>query len=859
MTRSPTGSLRTIRSGTSGTSSGSGSGSASTSYMPPTETIPDLPDIDSISQSESSRQTLSSLTSYARTRASDDGAISTRGGLLHPYSASIEIAPSRSSSLRRTSSLADLDEEFASALSASGIEPSAQGRPRGVSSRLSARWTREPSDYDSSVSGSGTGQVRRVRASTFYSTSAVSDMFGAIETSSSTLAPTQGLYSSYSSDTGTEVVASTLSLRGTASNSMLGDSHSGPSTSLFTSTHSATTTPTRSRTVESLSTSGTALTRASAVRRRTPRGARSETTQSTSDKENEYEESYTVDKTRTFSSLGDEYSYITTSYDDHTRRALSESAVSTVPYTAPVRPGSESEDDTFHTPTPTSRNDTAYITAPGTPTPSAPSLPSTEYETAFKAPSTEFMTADVCSSDMVSTAYTIAEVCPSTPPITETEYITAQCHCKPAEPSLLEDISALTPSLSLPKLSSIKEAEIPLPGSETEESPPYISKDLTPPPPVEPSLTPSTVSTLPELEQKVMKDITPSLSVSSTTIESITSITPTTESDEQSAPSSPTSPSVRSVPQSPSSPSSPTSIGGAFKSVTSMTPKTKSLYVPSQSAKSEPSVSEYDSTFLAPSPSLHSIPFAEPMNESFETSFLRPGMSEVFSMVSSPFLPKVLPDFSTTGTPTSISVGSTSSLESLPRLPEKPIILQPKEKELTEPSTPSSVSTASSLSVTSEESLEISSLTPSSAMHPWDDVLPAARSATPSSLTHFSGIRSESERSSVPRTATPSSLAPSSALRSGTLSAVAQSLAPSSLTTSGPFEDESILGQAVTVERSLSTLSSVSAVSYDSDIFAPSVAGDEPVASPSTIPHLLSSRTTTPRPVRLLTSTHYIY
>ena len=121
MTRSPAGSVRTTRSSRSATSSvvSTNSGSGSTNYIPPSE-------FDATTLTRSTRSSLSprnslsgasSYNSYSRTRSADDSVVSSRsdgtngglfvgglfGGLLHPFG--IGAAPSRSSSLRRTTSL----------------------------------------------------------------------------------------------------------------------------------------------------------------------------------------------------------------------------------------------------------------------------------------------------------------------------------------------------------------------------------------------------------------------------------------------------------------------------------------------------------------------------------------------------------------------------------------------------------------------------------------------------------------------------------------------------------------------------------------------------------------------------------
>ena len=112
-TQSPTGSMRTIRSmASTSTHSGSAmSGSRSTTFLPPMESIPDLSDLRSLSGS--SAGSLSRQPSL-RSRAADDAAISNQT-IVYPGDPRV-IAPSRSSSLRRTTSTTDLGEEFESAL-----------------------------------------------------------------------------------------------------------------------------------------------------------------------------------------------------------------------------------------------------------------------------------------------------------------------------------------------------------------------------------------------------------------------------------------------------------------------------------------------------------------------------------------------------------------------------------------------------------------------------------------------------------------------------------------------------------------------------------------------------------------------
>ncbi|KAF8545921.1 hypothetical protein OG21DRAFT_1528170, partial [Imleria badia] len=114
---SPTGSIGTIHTMTMTTSaSGSGSGSASTVFVPPLHTIPSLSDLHRFSDS-SSTSSLSRALSFPphHTHTTDNRAVSNQS-YIYPGDPRV-IAPSRSSSLRCTSSLTDLDEEFASAVS----------------------------------------------------------------------------------------------------------------------------------------------------------------------------------------------------------------------------------------------------------------------------------------------------------------------------------------------------------------------------------------------------------------------------------------------------------------------------------------------------------------------------------------------------------------------------------------------------------------------------------------------------------------------------------------------------------------------------------------------------------------------
>ncbi|KAG8795280.1 hypothetical protein FRC17_008153, partial [Serendipita sp. 399] len=139
-----------------GTSSGSRNGSASTVFIPADEDIPDIGStISSLTRSSfhsGSRTSSSSYQTGTRPRSLDDTSIVSHGDdLLSPSDPRIAIAPSRSSSLRRTASMTDLDE-YASVVSEthprSGVpltssriasSVGSQGFPQTIHSPVSSR------------------------------------------------------------------------------------------------------------------------------------------------------------------------------------------------------------------------------------------------------------------------------------------------------------------------------------------------------------------------------------------------------------------------------------------------------------------------------------------------------------------------------------------------------------------------------------------------------------------------------------------------------------------------------------------------------------------------------------------------
>ena len=241
-------------------------------------------------------------------RATDDGALSSRSAYLHPLSydgSGIRIAPSRSSSLRRTSSLTDLDKEFAGVVE--GIIGSESPmterteRRRAVSSFYGRRGEEDSQSVDSVPASEEAarprpGGRRGAAASTYYSMSSIGPNDSASNIGSSDYASRRsGL-----SGSGTQIVPSTMSYRRAESNSLLGDSHSGPTTTTRATPLSPTTRSATSMTMTSSSgyytesdgltsvsrrspdtftsatgttTTGAGLSRRSEVRRRTPRTA----------------------------------------------------------------------------------------------------------------------------------------------------------------------------------------------------------------------------------------------------------------------------------------------------------------------------------------------------------------------------------------------------------------------------------------------------------------------------------------------------------------------------------------------------------------------------------------------------------
>lgn len=926
-TRSPTGSIRTIRSELSTSSVGSGSGSRSTVFVPPLDSIPDLPDfpdfttlgsqsatdaptasrtltrtgLDTLTQTFSPQGTYSSLSSFgtrAGTRATDDGALSSGSAYLHPLSyegRGIQIAPSRSSSLRRTSSLTDLDKEFAgvvgSIIGSESERAERRDRRRAISSYytptersggdedLESQSALSVSISDMARSGMGRGATRRVAASTYYSLSSLgpNDSASNISYTSAHSRPTSqtGLDNSAATGpsgltgSGTQIVTSSLSLRRTESNSLLGDSHSGPTTpTRVTSPHTSSYsdsdgfTSISRRSPETLLSSGGGLSRRSEVRRRTPRTASrtytslsrsaGETTPSESDKENETTEvsqttatngetvktdSWDACNTSCWSSM-DSGSYTRSSY------SYSYSGASRTPSTAPKSlPESsiESEtDDVFLTP---STRSSYYTARSPTPTP-APSTPtsSASFFTADKAPSTSYETAEGAPSEP-STEFITAEVCPSTPP--STEYDTAECRCQLSETE--EEEEPEEEPVETPKHEPVEELEdepVEEPTEEpTEES---VGEPVEEPEEVEEEELPIELTEEEDLVEEVEEmSVEPESSIpSEVTPDSPVVIEPSVETEE-------------SIPEEISTLTRSPSISMQSETPSIRDEDAASLYAPSI-VPTIPDELEYAAALPLPPSTVESRSLlSSPRTEEVPPS--SPGPSTP-STVSTPFILEDLPRESTvepesetestlTVEPRSLTVPPTPVVES----PSGPSLLSSVSSTSTESEstpTPSSISSPSSdhISIPSQtpppssilarsvpsrtDGYDSSFLMPSPSMH--STMLPAEPIDKSFETSFLRPSMSDVPTEDLPVPPPPKSEAESTSTPTLESTATISSF-PRTMT--------------VSLSRSPSSVSAVSAFSMSSSVFYPRSIYDEEeeeeskyLPSPATLPTLLSSK-----------------
>ncbi|KZT04943.1 uncharacterized protein LAESUDRAFT_702914 [Laetiporus sulphureus 93-53] len=703
-TGSPTGSIRTIRSSTSTASTQSTSaGSALTRYVPLVENIPDISDLVSLSGS-STHTGLSrhpSLASTHRTRAADDLAVSNQT-YVYPGDPRV-IASSRSSSLRRTSSLTDLDEEFASAvrrardarpglgfgLSLAGGIPVGDGSPVTVSSgpRLGRDVYMSPpptvgrvgdkvrgresstvsvSDGTFFTAPSFTDRIKTPTSST-YSSSFTHTFTPAVTKNSTGLTESESALEIVSGS-GIDIVTSTLSLRETTSASSLGDSQSG-------SSHLSV--PASSRST---------LSRSREIRRRTPRSSsRSRSasyvgsTDDTIDRDTSpgYPSSRGRTATDDLSTLEsysrtDTYTYTPTPSTLSYTRSATETASDvptrsvTTEASLPFRPRTPSEFSYMSLETIPSLHTTEYETA---------EVCSTEYETAPKCPTertSEYETADVCTTEPGS-EYITANVCSSD---ASTDYRTAECRC--LKPDAIDDdaMSTMAPS-TIPT--------IPSPPPES-----FMEREIQP----EDAPLPSTTFN-PSTEFSMFVEPTPSV-LSSRSIPGPSPIQPP-----PSVPRSlPSMSSISSPTESSVTPTSSSLLTPTVPSTLRRSPIPPSPSVP-ESLWAAESDGSYESSLLRASPSVQSLALPEGVDASFDTSFLRP----TSSVPSSTLTPITEVSTGATLSSASSSLTPTPSSASLPPSVPSPTPVSSRSS-LAVPSlhlsrTASSVSAASSVSMRS--------------------------------------------------------------------------------------------------------------------------------------------------------------
>lgn len=731
---SPTGSIRTIRTMAS-TTSASGSGSASVVFVPPLHTIPSLSDLRTFSDS-SSTGSLSRAPSFPHhTRTTDDAAVSNQS-YLYPGDPRV-IAPSRSSSLRRTSSLTDLDEEFASAVSrARNAKPGlgfglslvggvilGDGSPVTVSSgprlggevrvtpppsgKTKTRPLSDISDDNFFSAGSKTSSSEpRTTTSSFYTMSDSSTSSSDARRTTTGIVTDETAFEFTSGGSNTQIVPSTLSYRRTESNSYLGDSHDGSYTySSYTST------------------SPSSLSRSPGIRRR--RYSRTHF----SDKEN-VASGYTASQSRS-----------TLSTWTRSRSPTPTPAPSTTALSALEIPdGSGSE---------------GYETANSPSTASFKSLPSIPSETDYMTveqckteASTEFHTVDPCASD-VSSEYVTAEKCKTE---TETEFVTAAlCECERTEASETQFETASLCRTIPSEASTPRSLVIDLPVERAPTPPPKTPTDV-------PSLQPSESDIFPDITPESVplppSELSPTISSASRDLESerleVTVVPPSSSivssgelsiSLPSTAQSSSEDESSR-MPTVSSTDSSefvmgdlPVSEEGLPSPGPLATTESSPSIHPSQWA-SETDIS-YESSQLQPTPLTQSLQFQDGRDTSFDTSFMRPSVSPLTSFGSLMAMTETI----------------TTSAVSTPLLPPPPSPPAPVTQSVSSPSsgpTPLSITSteSSSLSRTPSTVSSISSLSSRIGLTE-DDIVSLADAPAPSEVSTEPSLLSSLRSSSV--------------------------------------------------------------------------------------------------------------
>jgi hypothetical protein len=738
-TQSPTGSMRTIRSvASASTHSGSGvSGSRSTTFLPPMDSIPDLSDFQSLSGS--SAGSLSRQPSL-RSRAADDAAISNQT-IVYPGDPRV-IAPSRSSSLRRTTSMTDLGEEFESALRrAKDARPGlgfglglvgaivGEGSPVTVSSGPTLR--RDIIVTPPPSAGRGGSRARLVGSE---SVASISD--DAFFSSGARTSGEHSIFRSVSSvhsgthittpatDTSSSIPTEETSGSGTVVPPAYRREGTSADTGLSTITPDS---PSRA----------TGLTRSRAVRTR--RDAASSVSfsssslsglESSSDKENTSRRNHS--RSQSEYSRSDEFSTL----ESYSRSTHSRSANSTpLPSSSS---GHSSRHDSHPSTTTTPSSSTPYETARSPSIMSFASLPSipslyetaavcsTESEatksvssgdfiTAKVSPKVEsvsdYITAPVCESEPTS-PFTTAEVCPTE---VSTEYDDAECRCKPEKVVVSEGIQVAEPEPVARVITQPIEGLVPPPGGEVVRiipPAPAIEQVQIPAPepvtPVEPISGPRVIyieREFPTSSLDLSTTRSPSdidiLSVSTTRIAmdvplpGSPSVLPTElRSEREARPVSAVPPSLPG-PSRIGTPELPTT-------TTTVTESTPSIMTSSPSTRVQESLwaaetdDTYESSILRASPSVQSMAFPEGPDISFDTSFLRPTASAYSSreqsrlsrIDESPLSESTSITYSSAShslTPVSVSASVTPSSPSLPPTVPSPSLQVPTSTTVVTP------------------------------------------------------------------------------------------------------------------------------------------------------------------------------
>ncbi|KAL0946096.1 hypothetical protein HGRIS_012361 [Hohenbuehelia grisea] len=707
LTRSPTGSIRTILSMET-TSSSTSAGSRSTVFVPPLSSLPDISDNLSTSSKGVSRQP--SLISTHHTGTVDDTAISRQQYVYHGDRRHISV--SRGNSLRRTSSLTDLDEAFASALDrARGARPGLGFASRVILGGSPVTVSSGPSlgadVFVTPPPSVGRGRDRSTTASqasddAFFSAGSGSEFRSSLYTLTSTgpdrttsgMRTDETILGFTSGGSDTQIVPSTLSYGDTDSASYLGDSSSYTSTS-----------------------PRTPLSRSGGFRRRHGRtSSRSfsssyEYSDDSSDKENSgsYTPSGTGSYTPTHTRSTDETGYSICRTSDMS--ALTLNSYSTYSYTetrsdissTPSAPAS----DVFIT---ASEGSDAYVTANSPSSTTFESLPTIPSESGYN-------TADegsVYATASEPSEYITAEKCPTEAP---TEYHTA---FEPKDiPSEIGTPRAASVHLDLTEDDDVS-VETRSAGKTPSEVPTIVTssdiEDLVDPAnvPLPASLPPSSPS-ISSLDWDELSSPEQSITRSPTTVATPSSVSLSILPSESSVSGpSPIGTEPASTPLLPLSTVSSLSLSTLTPTPSDLTPS--SPIIPESSVPSSPSVwaaetsDSYESSVLGPSPSIATVALHDGPDFSYDTSFLRPSGSPISSMDRLTTIPETLsvmtpPPF----TPVSVPSMPIPVAVPMPGSPPLPPLPDESTESLSTAPTPSDIE----FSTTEESSSVTTSLTPS--------------------------------------------------------------------------------------------------------------------------------------------------